>query len=851
MEVVYEDIIKTDLELATKGVTDYHKNAYYYSKSVIEGYLNKSSSDYLNVKRIVFIGHSLGGSAAQYAFLQTLSHYNSNYGEDFKYIVKDEIPFRLITFNTACLYIPDKDLYLLRVPSRSYLDDLQNKIKELKIGYNFVERDDFVTNYTDEKMKTIATMDMLESIFDLSIYKTFINGVKYLFLYNGNIYGYKIVLDFEPNKGFEPHKLTTSFNPNLDGISKIYNMLNTYNASEYPELNYNEIKNVLWNDNSEYVVIEKSDYTVENDYTGDYSFIFGTNTDNIVQKKYREIYFDYIRKLIDIDAEFIAAEINQIEDDTIFRDKLVNNMVNCKTIMDLTQIGINKDMSKEAIETTIFAGFDVAIGEGGLSFEDELMVSVLKDTFSGIYLAVSATKDPKELDAKVIIDGIIGQINNLWRTVHLTISALLLDAQIEKANETVITREVLVYYYAYEKDLNRMYLELGLSGEKTMLNTIDEIAKKTGYKNGLFFKEYNRSNVLSKVNGYISTIENIAEFIMENEMQVPAPIVLPESGTYSETKFLDITKAVEDSEVVLRYTMDGSEPTESSKHYVKVEMEPDEIRIDKNMTVKVKAFKDGYNPSETVVREYVIGNPSNIEMIYVPAGTTSADNGNITVSQSFYVGKYEVTQSEWESVMTGNSNGISATPSYFGGNPNNPVEGVSWYDVLVYCNRLSIQEGLTPVYSISGSTNPDDWGTVPTSNNSTWDAAIINTSANGYRLPSETEWEYAARGGANGNATTYAGSNTIGDVAWYWDNNTTNGEIYGTKAVGRKQANELGIYDMSGNVLEWTNTQSGSNRFTRGGGWYRSAGNCGVAYRDGGDPYIRGDNIGFRVLRTY
>ena len=226
--------------------------------------------------------------------------------------------------------------------------------------------------------------------------------------------------------------------------------------------------------------------------------------------------------------------------------------------------------------------------------------------------------------------------------------------------------------------------------------------------------------------------------------------------------------------------------------------------------------------------------------------------------------------------MTGNKNDISATPSRFkaklplkGRNrailPNNPVEEVSWYDVLVFCNRLSIQEGLTPVYSISGSTNPDRWGNVPTIMNVIWSAVRVNSSAKGYRLPTDAEWQYAARGGSRGRATTYAGSNNIDDVAWYWINsgdkilsgawhwNKIEPNNSSTRPVGGKNANELGIYDMSGNVIEWTFTASDSYRgyrVGRGGSWFNNADNCEVSYRCSYNPDFRFPDFGFRVLRT-
>jgi len=208
----------------------------------------------------------------------------------------------------------------------------------------------------------------------------------------------------------------------------------------------------------------------------------------------------------------------------------------------------------------------------------------------------------------------------------------------------------------------------------------------------------------------------------------------------------------------------------------------------------------------------------------------------VTVS-SFFIGKYEVTQKEWQSIMGNN-------PSGFKGD-NRPVEKVTWYNAVEYCNKLSKKEGLTPVYTINGNNVTCNW------------------SANGYRLPTEAEWEYAARGGNKSKGYTYSGSNTVGNVAWY-DSNSS----YRTHDVGTKAPNELGIYDMSGNVWEWCwdwydifyysnspkndpkGANSGSSRVYRGGSWSRYDDYCRVAYRFDDSPGNSYYNLGLRVLRT-
>ena len=262
--------------------------------------------------------------------------------------------------------------------------------------------------------------------------------------------------------------------------------------------------------------------------------------------------------------------------------------------------------------------------------------------------------------------------------------------------------------------------------------------------------------------------------------------------------------------------------------------------------------------------------------VKVEGGSCTLNGTEVTLS-SFWISPYEVTQEEFESVMTGNKNGIEANPSYFQGDTKppaegevqgrRPVEGVSWYDAIVYCNLLSIKEGLTPCYTIKSSTDPALWGTSPTSiyaeDFDDWKSVTCNFDADGYRLPTEAEWEYAARGGQTGITDgswnyDYSGSNTLDDVAWY------SGNSGGTHEVGKKQANALGLYDMSGNVWEWcwdrygssngypsgtedpAGPDTGSERVIRGGSWSYFASNCNVSYRDDNG----GSGRGFRLVRS-
>jgi len=232
------------------------------------------------------------------------------------------------------------------------------------------------------------------------------------------------------------------------------------------------------------------------------------------------------------------------------------------------------------------------------------------------------------------------------------------------------------------------------------------------------------------------------------------------------------------------------------------------------ITALLSSCKKNYNPC----------------MIFIEGGTfhmgsmdIEADNDERPVIEvtinSFYIGKYEITQSEWMSLMGKN-------PSFFKKN-DCPVECVSWYEVEEFINKLNTKTGKK------------------------------------YRLPTEAEWEYAARGGKYSKRFKFSGNNDIHAVAWFKINS------YGqTHPVGLKEPNELGIYDMTGNVHEWCNgwydstyhvlnpninpqgSDSGNFRIFRGGSWYSDKKYCRVANRNYNSPDIKNFSLGFRLAES-
>jgi len=348
--------------------------------------------------------------------------------------------------------------------------------------------------------------------------------------------------------------------------------------------------------------------------------------------------------------------------------------------------------------------------------------------------------------------------------------------------------------------------------------------------------------------GYHCSLSNQAVYSVDYEMTVDSCAISPEDATIPSGTSVTLSCATPGS--IIRYTLNGSEPTVFSPLY------SGQISIVQAgaVTLKARGFHVGWNPGPTAFACYQVTIPAQ-EMVLVNGGSFFNGVSNISLS-SYYIDKYEVSQAAWQAVIGYIPQSLKQPKSDF------PISYVSWFDAITYCNLRSLLEGLVPCYSYEDhGTNPYAWPSNWDNNASHHDRISCDWTAKGYRLPTEMEWMFAAKGGTLTHGYVYSGFGFVDNVAWYKGNSG-----YAVHSPGQKVPNELGIFDMSGNVREWCwdiygafssddlidphGASYGNKRCLRGGSWYSDSLSCEVSDRYSYSPgYDEAASFGFRCCR--